>query len=282
MPPPTPSPFDDLYELASLDALAMLDEHDAALFERAFFAAPASVQRDIRELQAAITADPMLGSSESPPADLGDRTVRRVVEEIRRSEAELAPLAFIGRGEVGDRLAPGLRARRRLVAGFGSMPLWRAASLVLAAGLVTTLVFLYKVVETNHEMVAGTDASATSKSIRDRLGLQGWATWSNAPRYATLVPATASFDSAVATVAVNDRIGAVAVVALGLATDGEPYTFRVISSTGTVAFEKALAFDGRVGAATFEVASRDIPLLQNATFEIVDGRNEVALRQRMA
>ena len=53
-------PREELLELASLDALGLLDEFDSAHFTRSFHAAPASVQDEIRRLQASIATDAAL------------------------------------------------------------------------------------------------------------------------------------------------------------------------------------------------------------------------------
>ncbi len=60
MSPPTPMTREELIELAALDALGLLDEYESALFTRSFHHAPAAVQKEIKDLQAAVTADPSL------------------------------------------------------------------------------------------------------------------------------------------------------------------------------------------------------------------------------
>ncbi|MFM8784960.1 MAG: hypothetical protein ACKOFI_07385, partial [Phycisphaerales bacterium] len=82
-----------------LDALGMLDEVDAAQFDRAFRDAPPSVQSELRALQAEVAADPafLSASDELPPADLKVRTLARVMTEVDRQEADFAPIAHIGR-----------------------------------------------------------------------------------------------------------------------------------------------------------------------------------------
>ncbi|MFM8816768.1 MAG: hypothetical protein ACKOHI_02620, partial [Phycisphaerales bacterium] len=89
----------DLRAQAMLDALGMLDEVDAAQFDRAFRDAPPSVQSELRALQAEVAADPafLSASDEAPAADLKVRTLARVMTEVDRQEADFAPIAHIGR-----------------------------------------------------------------------------------------------------------------------------------------------------------------------------------------
>lgn len=276
---------DQLFELAGLDALALLDEQEAAFFERAFFAAPASAQRQIRELQASIVADPLFHADVQPPTALAEQVLRRVRAEIERSESELSPLAVIGRsmnsqqGRDGAGLDDERNVRRRFFAGFGSATLWRAASLVLAAGLLTTFVFLYQAVETNQTIMGLMGVNGISSANRAVVSAKGWAAMVNANRYVTLMPTSPeSRDSAVATVAVDDATGVVTVMAYGLSTTSEPYVIRAINpTTGAVAFEKALAFDGGAFGAIVELSTRSMPALLGVKFEIVDKAGAVVL-----
>lgn len=265
---------DQLLELAGLDALALLDEQDAAFFERAFFAAPNSVQRQIRELQATITADPLFHAPGDPPAELAERVLARVRAEIDRNEFELSPLAVIGRS-AGERD----RERRTFFAGFGSAALWRAASLVLAAGLVTTFVFLNKAVDTNREILGVVVVDGISRANREVLTAKGWAAMVKANRYVTLTPgAGPSREAAVATIAVYDMNGVVAVMAYGLSSTSEPYMIRAVNpASGSVLFEQALAYDGGAFGAIVELSSRVMPQLATVQFEILDKSGAVVL-----
>ena len=52
MTTPEPMRRDELLEMASLDALGMLEADEAAYFSRSFLEAPRMVQEEIRALQA--------------------------------------------------------------------------------------------------------------------------------------------------------------------------------------------------------------------------------------
>jgi hypothetical protein len=146
----------DLRAEAMLDAMGMLDEVDAAAFERSFRDATPAVQAELRELQAAVSADPaFLSSEEEPPAGLKARTMARVMTAIDRQDEDFAPIAHIGRTAA---LAQRRRMRAAGAAGVGeavelaglrsdldafvrSSYRWRAAAIALSAALVVALVF---------------------------------------------------------------------------------------------------------------------------------------------
>ncbi|MBM4098982.1 MAG: hypothetical protein FJ260_03375 [Planctomycetes bacterium] len=147
----------DLRAEAMLDAMGMLDEVDAAAFERSFRDATPAVQAELRELQAAVSADPafLSNNEDEPPAGLKARTMARVMTAIDRQDDDFAPIAHIGRTAT---LAQRRRMRAAGAAGIGeavelaglrsdldafvrSSYRWRAAAIALSAALVVALVF---------------------------------------------------------------------------------------------------------------------------------------------
>jgi hypothetical protein len=101
----------DLYELASLDVLGLLDEQERAEFEEGFRAAPLHVQAQIRaeQVRASTSADDLLPRIEAPAGLRG-----RVIAAVREA------IASVNHEPVG-RIGPG-SARA-----WSSAPLWRAA-----------------------------------------------------------------------------------------------------------------------------------------------------------
>ena len=60
----------DLRALAVLDALGLLDDVDAAQFDRAFRDSSAALQAELRVIQAAAVVDPAFLATEEPSAEL--------------------------------------------------------------------------------------------------------------------------------------------------------------------------------------------------------------------
>lgn len=73
----------ELFELALLDAVGLLDESESASFELAFQAAPAALQAQIRREQTRFSSMESLLPKVEPPADLRSR----VIEQVRRAMA---------------------------------------------------------------------------------------------------------------------------------------------------------------------------------------------------
>ncbi len=71
----------ELFELALLDAVGLLDERESASFELAFQAAPAALQAQIRREQTRFSSMESLLPKVDPPADLR----ARVIEQVRRA-----------------------------------------------------------------------------------------------------------------------------------------------------------------------------------------------------
>jgi hypothetical protein len=125
----------ELLELAALDALGLLDEFEAAYYTRSYHDAPATVQDEIRRLQAELANDQRLLPIDEPDPGLRERVLKAVAEAIEREETRLAPLATIGRRRPGD--SPH-ESRDRLRA---SSQFWRAACFVLAGVAVVFALF---------------------------------------------------------------------------------------------------------------------------------------------
>lgn len=118
----------DLIELAQLDALGLLDEAERQAFEKAFKAAPASIQLLVREGQArASDIDAWLPDAKAP-ASLRQRVLAAVSAAVRSESRQ---------PEVAGRLTPAI-ARSTSVT-----PYWRAAAIgSMAAALLFGVVTL--------------------------------------------------------------------------------------------------------------------------------------------
>jgi hypothetical protein len=125
----------ELLELAALDALGLLDEFEAAYYTRSFHDAPATVQDEIKRVQAELAADQRMLPGDEPDPGLRERVLRAVAQAIERDESRLAPLATIGRRRAGE---PRHEGRFHLRA---SGQFWRAACFVVAGVAVVFALF---------------------------------------------------------------------------------------------------------------------------------------------
>ena len=148
----TPSTH-DMLELAAFDAMGLLDEQERRAFEEAFAVASPALRRRIRDEQRRVTGDDGLLPGVEPPAGL-----RSVVLTAVRDAAAAARSGETPR-EVLAKIAPVGAAMRRDVS-----PVWRAASIGLAAGMLVLLVAAGAVkaqwddVMTHNEQIATTAA----------------------------------------------------------------------------------------------------------------------------
>jgi len=128
-----------LLELASLDALGLLDDVESAMYTRSFHDAPAMVQDEVLRLQGEIADDLVLLPGEEPDPELRERVLRAVADALALDDT-LAPLARIGR-QRRERDRDGSRRRGRVSLG-GSGQFWRAASFAMAGVSLIMAYFL--------------------------------------------------------------------------------------------------------------------------------------------
>lgn len=262
----------EMLELASLDALALLDDQDAALFERAFHASSPDTQRQIRELQAQVVTDPSLLSAEEPTDLVRMRVLSHVLREVAKSRSELAPVALIsGRG--GRELSDGLSGRRsRWGAPHRSAAVWQAASFALLAGLVTSLVFYSKAVTEADTSLAKTTRVQISDRIREALGAPPWAVMDRAEFKKSLNSPTLT---ETASVFADETSGLLVVVAYGLPSSA--LTLKVTDEHGALVASLPLEREGMMHAGFLRLPEVSALAMAAATFQIVDGAGNVVL-----
>lgn len=283
----------DLRAQAMLDALGMLDEVDAAQFDRAFRDAPPSVQSELRALQAEIASDPAFqsASDEAPAADLKVRTLARVMTEVERQEADFAPIAHIGRTATrGARRSVGsidandlvqqamdLAVARADSDRFArSSRVWRAAAFALMAALVAALVFQVSTQSLAARITEYALGAASPRQIFDTLDHPGALTrMERAVFYRGLSAGTGA--GGTVTIAVDGAARKVLAVGLGLEVGGQ-YTLRLRSSGGTG--RDLVTFVAQRSAWSVEFGAGDelIRDLGSGELELVDERGQVVLR----
>lgn len=123
----------ELIEMASLDALGLLENEERDAFERAFRAASPAVQRQVRREQSRLASSEALLPDVDPPSSLRDRVVLAVHDAMRGVAAREG-------GDVLARLAPAGVAMRMNVS-----PLWRAACIGFATATIVLLAAGYNI-----------------------------------------------------------------------------------------------------------------------------------------
>lgn len=264
---------EELIEQASLDALGLLDEFEAAHYARSFHAAPASVQEEIRQLQAAIVSEGATLSDEEPPAGLRGRVLGAVQDAMEAEAAQLQPIASIGARAARP-------ARERTLEAIGQqrsdmrerslhtpLMVWRAASVALAASLVTAIVWVVVTAEAAVEVSRLAQGRVTDLDMKRILGeaYPGFSHNSDLSFYQLREIGKTS--GRAATLTVNRETSEVFVVAYNLAV-GQQYTVRMTTRDGqAIEIGKIKGSDGITGARLNQV---DPALFVDATFEIRD------------
>lgn len=141
----------ELLELASLDALGLLDDEERESFESAFRAAPTEVQSRVRREQARFAqADHLLPPVE-PPVGLRAAVIARVREAIASV-----------RGDDGAVLASIGAAPSR-----NHMPIWRAACIGFATATAVLGVLYLTVAQQNQTMESLAESGALSTVLQE-------------------------------------------------------------------------------------------------------------------
>ena len=283
----------DLRALAVLDALGLLDDVDAAQFDRAFRDSPAALQAELRVIQAAAVADPAFLSTEEPSAELKLQTLTRVMTAVEQQESQFAPIALIGRmASCGSRRvarsvdtkdlveqAMELAVLRKDVERFTvSSYYWRAASIALTAALTVALVFQLNNSSFALKVSEYALGNASSKQIFEAMEHPGAALrFDKATFKRGLVGknGTPTATSGTLTLAVDINNGALMVIAIGVPKG--KYTVRHRSNLNVITpVEKFEAIHG-VWGAEYTIALDTARLLNSGTIELVDGDGIVVM-----
>jgi hypothetical protein len=284
----------DLRAQAMLDALGMLDEVDAAQFDRAFREAPASVQAELRALQADVVADPafLSDSDESPAADLKVRTLARVMTEVERQDADYAPIAHIGRTatrpgrrSVGSidandlvQQAMDLAVARADVDRFASSSrVWRAAAFALMAALVAALVFQVRTQSVATMIAEYALGNASPRQIFDTLDHPGAQERLARAAFVRGLSSAEGRSGGTLTVAVDEQDGKVLALGIGLEANRE-YRLCVRSSSGDLAVVGTFTARQATWAAEFPLGPAMVRDLRSGSVELLDADGEVVMR----
>lgn len=142
----------DLFELASLDVLGLLDEQERLEFEEAFRAAPPHIQAQIRAEQVRATDIDRVLPRVDPPAGLRGRVLAAVREAIASV------------GEPVGRIGPGG------VVGWSSAPIWRAACIGFATASLVLGVSAWHLSRTVQNVTDAAISSGTTQTLASKSG----------------------------------------------------------------------------------------------------------------
>lgn len=287
----------DLRSQAVLDAMGMLDEVEAAAFDRDFRNAPAAVQAELRAVQADVAADPVFRGTGEPPADLKLRTLTRVMSAVEEQESQLAPIAHIGMLGQATRDRAGVPARRSVSSidaqdlvdqamelavlrsdmdrFVRSSRVWRAASFALMAGLLAALAFNFATQGLAGRIAEAALGMASHREIYAAMGQEsaGALLQTGGTRLSTAVRGGGAV-----LVAMNPVTKESLVYAFGL-TSGRSYVVEHVGADGAVTtlahFEATLPFYA-LPVATPEAAARALGV-PGGRIRVLDGQgNDVS------
>jgi hypothetical protein len=270
---------EELIEQASLDALGLLDAFEAAHYAKSFHAAPASVQEEIRQLQAEIATDASLLSDEEPPAGLRGRVMGAVMDSIEHETRELQPIATIG-SRARRVAATGATATAADIAGVvrdermhlqyrsmqRSVAVWRAASVALAASLLGSFLWLNVITHDAMSIAQLAQGQATQAQLIEMLG-SDYATFSTDKTMRIRSLAALAGEPGAAILYCDPKNGDGYLVGFGLAQIGT-YTIRSIADDGTTITLGQVIGGSRVTAT--RLARVDSTRLAHSRIEVVD------------
>jgi len=275
---------EELIEQASLDALGLLDAFEAAHYAKSFHAAPASVQEEIRQLQAEIATDASLLSDEEPPAGLRGRVMGAVMDSIEHETRELQPIATIGSrarrvaatGATATDIAGVVRDERMNIQYRSmqrSVAVWRAASVALAASLLGSFLWLNVITHEAMSIAQLAQGQATQAQLIEMLG-SDYATFSGNKTMKIRSLAALAGQASAAIMYCDPDTGDGYLVSFGLAQVGT-YTVRSVDANGTSVVLGQMIGGARVTAT--RLARIDSTRLAHSRIEVVDDKGRPIL-----
>lgn len=249
----------DLFELASLDVLGLLDDDERRAFEQAFRAAPASTQAQIRreQLRAAHSVESdWLPSAESPFGLKGKvmSSVRDAIEAARAGELT---------EHVARRVGPFTLALQRNVS-----PIWRAAAIgLLTASAVLTVALVRQADQ--YDNIRDTYASdAAVAALAQHFGPEFATVFTNPTNDVySFTPVSDEVAAASGRVVLDEANGNAYLFCNSLPPRADGYRVVVVNAAGEIERE-ITRFDSNGGLAFSKFA---IQGLANATLAILPG-----------
>ncbi|MGA1401209.1 MAG: hypothetical protein ACO38P_12570 [Phycisphaerales bacterium] len=293
--PETSMDREALLDIASLEVLGLLDEASAEAFRVALDAAPERWRAEVIERQAEWASDPRFLASSHPSPELRARTLAAVSRAMRVGAAiPVAAGVAASRdrssrsdGRVGAheesvsaplrQIVEQLRLRQEADRQGRAAPwIWRAASLVLGAGLLVSAWFQIRMSDRVAEIAELSMQRQTDEQLRALIG-EGFERFL-IPRCSVIGLAAAPNGRGGATV-YRHPDGDGFLLVLGLPSAAGPYELRAICCDDEATTESILTFEPMEAASGFRLsADRLASLGAGARWEIVDGSGAVVLR----
>jgi hypothetical protein len=214
--------YNQLIELAVLDAHGLLEPIETDLFNRSFHDAPASVQNEIIQLQLDFARDETLLPSDSPASELKTKVLRTVAMAADKEAQRLAPLALIG--------ARASSAKAQF--GHSKQPYyWRIAALILF-GVTVVLGIVAVDAQRRATSIAQVAMDLDATTTLSTIAGEEFKSFIDNPycRVTRLERETGSQDGYLR-VAVNERYGGGYILGLDL-VDGEEIIIQGTTATG--------------------------------------------------
>ncbi len=262
----------ELLELAALDVLGLLDEYEAAYYTRSFHHAPASVQDEIKRIQAEVASDESLLPGEEPDPSLRERVLAVVAKAIERETSKLAPLATIGR----TRHAPADGDSRFPLPASGQF--WRAACFALAG---ITLVFAMFYVRAQHYGNRVSEIALinnTDEILEELIGPTYKDFLFDPDTVHIVLTASSEAPGTKAVVCLNERTNQAFLITDGLPQAGTgAYTLSVAESAGDDSRKDLRRFASNGGVQGFALGTIAVAYLATANWQIVNSTGQVIL-----
>ena len=141
----------ELLEYSLLDALALLDDDERIIFDRAFAKAPPHIQAQIRREQTRFAHNESLLPDISPPASMRARVLEAVHEAMnRKAETEQASVLHLASQDTIARL-PAVTHRRRVANIWRAVALGSAAAAIVLGITTMRLTSVIKTLDSEHD-----------------------------------------------------------------------------------------------------------------------------------
>ena len=274
----------ELVELATLDAFGLLPPVDAVRFERAFMAAPADVQSELRRLQSNFVDNELLLPEEEPDAALRERVLAAVSHTIEVESDRLAPLATIGQATDVDAIdshfdtaEPGITTPNAPLRPHASVWTWRMAALILLGVTISLAIFGSDAYRQSKMLANAYIGKVTIDTIEDQVGPQFTEFVANPNCHMHYMVSTNGIG--MIRVAVNERTGEAFVLGLDLDPAIGLAELRLVDKQGTAHAIAMISSDEPVSGQF--VQSLDMQLFAADTFdrlELVDVNGAVVMR----
>lgn len=267
-----------LLDQASLQILGALDPAEEEAFLARLDAAAPSLRREVIERQAGWATDPLFRSPAPPPPGLRSKVVAAVVAAseapVSSARRDLADASEASPNFALRTIIEQLKSQQEVAIRHRAAPwLWRAATLVLGAGLLVSAWFQVRMSEQVSEVAALALQRQTDSQLRELIG-SGFDRFLSARTRVTGLAGNGGS----ATLYFDPALGDGFLLTLGLSDSGGPFTLRAVDCCGDDGTRSVLTFDPQDAVAGFRISAEQFEGLQGAKFEIVDASGDVVLR----